>query len=328
MRRTILLGLVMLIGVGWLGSASMGSNMIAWHFVSDGGVTWVQPVVSAQLTSAECKQYIPTVDYSYDPIYNWPNVVQTGSEKLAYIYHRAESMVRPLLIFGHARAIPECEAYPIGWATAWAVAYSPYGIYWATADHAVNTLRYYPDAQADDWYIRATNGENVRAILKGCKKDKYCILETPAMYVVPFSSLNLAYITNEAQLFDQIFAFGCSGTAKVVAPGHFKVLFFCFGNQGFVNSRYAAGEDRNSGDLLISNPIMEGMSGGPVFIWPTGVSKPMIIGIINARADTVGFVDTVDPDTALKLQALAYMEKNLFDTQTPEFKFVQQVKLP
>src|SRR5574337_1888154 len=130
MRRTVLLGLVVLIGVGWLGAANMGDYTIAWHFVPDGGITWSRSVVSARLTAAECKEYTPAVDYSYDPVYNWPNVVQTGSEKLAYIYRRAESMVRPLLIFGRTQPILECEGYPIGWATAWAVAYSPYGVYW------------------------------------------------------------------------------------------------------------------------------------------------------------------------------------------------------
>jgi hypothetical protein len=281
-------------------------DLVAWEFRDRLGTIWLQRLQAPPLAGDELCEDVPRIDYERVSWLPLPEG-QTSSEEampLEELFRVGERSVRPLHIWGVYTDIG-CKE-PLGWGTAALVGIYKGAYIWQTVEHNVKTSKYFSGIfgreVATNWFVQDADGNFRELFLVGCKDDKFCILVSSYISgAFPFT-LETDRITNDVQLFEKTYLYGCSLTAKAVRRyEHYKVMFFCLGNVGQVHSRDRI-EALDGGDVLVSNPAMPGFSGSPVFVFRDG--KPHLVGTVNAGVEGVfTAVNFVAPDAVEKVQA-------------------------
>lgn len=298
-----------------------GYDHAGWEFVERLGTVWLQRGDPIPLAEGELCDDIPQLEYITSEAVDLPQP-QTGSSEveqgLYETFLKGKWSVRVLHIWGVYSDIG-CKE-PLGWGTAFLIDQFLDTSIWVTVEHNVLTGKYFQTIFgreiATNWYIKDEDGHFRELFPVGCKDGKYCVLLS--RYVHGTSPIALGEgeerIINDVHVLEPVYLYGCSLIVEAVQRyEHYKLMFFCLGASGIVNSRNSL-DTLAGGDLLVSAPAMPGFSGSPLFVYREG--KLWVVGTVNSGVEGVfTAVNLVRPGTVSKTVEWLRRGKSLYNNE-------------
>jgi hypothetical protein len=309
------LSLLLLVGL-----VSLGYQPREWQMVGRIGTLWLQrgeivntigsfgnndnpPVYGA------CEDGVPKLEYSLQKKFS---LGEEREDPMYRLYSRVGFWsVRPLHIWGYDNIEADDCKFVLGWGTAFVIALVKDKLIWATVEHNVNTRDYFNRTVATNWFIREGNNW-IELLPIGCKKGKYCLLmSNNTIPLLPINLFDDDYITNRLEVLETTYLYGCTITSERIRfLVHYRLHFFCLGNQGYVASFYTI-PYKIGGDVLVSNPATAGFSGSPVLVWR---DRWELVGVVNSGVEGVfTAVQFIDEDIIRKVKEWLDGTKDIFD---------------
>jgi hypothetical protein len=284
---------------------SFGLLSREWRFIERDGTVWLQRGVAVfdefqkgdNPPVASMCQDVPRLDYSLAS--DIP--LKEDESVLNKLYTRiGRWSVRTLHIWGYDNIETDDCKFILGWGTAFVIGLYGDKLIWATVEHNVDTRKYWDKTVATQWFIRDDEGGWRELFLVGCSKDRFCILLSNNLPLLPINLFDDDYITNDIKVLDKTYVYGCSLVPeRIKYLVHYKLHFFCLGNEGYVNSPHSI-KYRGGGDFLVSNSAMPGFSGSPVLMYQ---DRWLLLGVVNAGVEGVfTAVHFLDPKILQKVK--------------------------
>ncbi len=318
MRRALLMAILAVSALIFTASGTSAlRDAQSWEFTEMLGSVWlVRQGNTVPIPDQEICNDVPRLDYEQETFLPIPDPDPEADEPIKALHEvvrKGAWSIRPIHIWGVYSDVG-CKE-PLGWGTAFLIGLYKGTYIWATVEHNVKTAKYFSGifgrAVATNWFVRDDEG-NMRELFPiGCKDGKYCLLMSSFIWQTSPISLDDDIVTNDVNVLEMTYLYGCSLTSEAVKRyEHYRLRFFCLVNAGYVNSRekldYLAG-----GDVFISNPAMPGFSGSPVFVFREG--RLLVVGTVNAGVSGVfTAVNLLDEDVVRKVKEWLAQGERLF----------------